>query len=249
MGTVWFYTISSVCIVSLISLIGIFTLSINRDKLQKFLIYLVSLSAGTLLGDAFIHLVPESYKNLTDELTSSLFILTGIVAFFILEKFIHWRHCHEIPCADHHHPFSYTILIGDAVHNFIDGLIIAASFLVSIPVGIATTVAVVFHEIPHELGNFGSLLYAGFSRSKAIFYNFLSALTAILGALVVLLINFDAINITKFLVPFAAGGFIYVASADLIPEIHKNVDVKKSAFQLVFFVIGIGVMLSLLLFE
>lgn len=249
MATVWLYTILSVCIVSLISLIGVFTLSIDRDKLQKFLIYFVSLSAGTLLGDAFIHLVPEAYKNLTNEVTASLFILTGIVAFFILEKFIHWRHCHEIPCEDHKHPFSYIILFGDAVHNFIDGLIIAASFLVSIPVGIATTVAVVFHEIPHEMGNFGSLLYAGFSRSKAIFYNFLSALTSILGALIVLIINFDTVQVTKFLIPFAAGGFIYVASADLIPEIHKNVEVKKSAFQLIFFVAGIGVMLSLLLFE
>jgi zinc and cadmium transporter len=249
MLTTWLYVLSSVSIVSLISLVGAFTLSIEQKKLQSFLIYFVSLSAGTLLGDAFIHLVPEAYKNLSSEVTASVFILTGIVAFFILEKFIHWRHCHEIPCEDHQHPFSYTILFGDAVHNFIDGLIIAASFLVSIPVGIATTVAVIFHEIPHEMGNFGALVYAGFSRSRAIFFNFLSALTSILGALVVLIINFDTVQITKFLIPFAAGGFIYVASADLIPEIHKNVEAKKSALQLLFFLIGIGVMLSLLLFE
>jgi zinc and cadmium transporter len=245
----WLYVLSSVFIVSLISLVGVFTLSIEQNKLQKFLIYFVSLSAGTLLGDAFIHLVPEAYKNLSSETTASLFILTGIIAFFILEKFVHWRHCHEIPCEDHQHPFSYVILFGDAVHNFIDGLIIAASFLVSIPIGIATSVAVIFHEIPHEMGNFGSLVYAGLSRSRAIFFNFLSALTSILGALVVLIINFDTVQVTKFLIPFAAGGFIYVASADLIPEIHKNVLVKKSALQLLFFVLGIGIMLSLLLFE
>ncbi|HEX7586348.1 MAG TPA: ZIP family metal transporter [Patescibacteria group bacterium] len=249
MVSVWFYTIASVFVVSLISLIGVFTLAIDQKRLQKFLLYFVSLSAGTLLGDAFIHLLPEAYKNSDSEVTTALYILIGIIAFFILEKFIHWRHCHEIPCESHKHPFSYIILVGDAVHNFIDGMIIAASFSANISIGIATTVAVIFHEIPHEMGNFGSLLYAGFSRSRAIFFNFLSALTAILGAILVLIINFDAIQITKFLVPFAAGGFIYIASADLIPEIHKNVEVKKSILQLFFFIVGIGIMLSLLLAE
>lgn len=249
MVSVWFYTIASVFVVSLISLIGVFTLAIDQKRLQKFLLYFVSLSAGTLLGDAFIHLLPEAYKNLDGKVTAALYILTGIIAFFILEKFIHWRHCHKIPCESHEHPFSYIILVGDAIHNFIDGMIIAASFSANISIGIATTVAVIFHEIPHEMGNFGSLLYAGFSRSRAIFFNFLSALTAILGAMLVLIINFDAIQITKFLVPFAAGGFIYIASADLIPEIHKNVEVKKSVLQLFFFIIGIGVMLSLLLLQ
>lgn len=245
----WFYTLISVSIVSLISLIGVFTLSIKKENLEKFLIYLVSLSTGTLLGDAFIHLIPDAYEQNISKILPAIYILIGILSFFILEKYIHWRHCHKIASPEHPHPFSYVILVGDGVHNFIDGLIIAASFLVSIPVGLATTMAVVFHEIPHEIGNFGSLIYAGIPRVRALFFNFLSALTAIVGAIVVLVISTETTNITKFLIPFAAGGFIYVASSDLIPELHKHTEVKGSFWQLVTFVLGIGLMLMLLIFE
>jgi len=249
MASIWLYTILSVFIVSLISLIGVFTLSIDSKKLSKFLIYFVSLSAGTLLGDAFIHLIPEAYKKSEAANNAPFYVLAGIAIFFILEKFIHWRHCHEVPCEEHPHPFSYVILFGDAVHNFIDGTIIAASFIASIPIGIATTAAVIFHEIPHEMGNFGSLVYGGFSRAKALFFNFLSALAAILGALIVLFLSFNTAELTKFMIPFAAGGFIYIATADLIPELHKNTEVKKSFAQFIFFLAGIGIMSALLLFE
>ena len=126
-------------------------------------------------------------------------------------------------------------------------LVIAASFLASVEIGLATSLAVIFHEIPHEIGNFGSLVYGGFSRGKALLFNFLTAVAAIAGALIVLLINFSAAGATSFLIPFAAGGFIYVASADLIPEIHKQLDAKKSFLQMVFFIFGIGLMLALLL--
>jgi zinc and cadmium transporter len=243
---IWIYTIISVFIVSLISLIGVFTLSIEPKKLYKFLIYFVSLSAGTLMGDAFIHLIPEAFKDSEKEIYVSLFILLGILVFFLLEKVLHWRHCHEEPCEEHPHPFSFIILFGDAVHNFIDGLIIAASFIISAPVGIATTTAVIFHEIPHEIGNFGSLVYGGFSRKKALIYNFISALFAILGALTVLLINSE-MNLTQFLIPFAAGGFIYVAGTDLIPELHKHNETRQGIFQALTFVLGIAIMLGLLL--
>jgi len=246
---IWLYTLLSVIIVSLISLIGVFTLSIKRETLEKLLIYLVSLSTGTLLGDAFIHLIPDAYAQNSSKIFAALYILSGILIFFILEKYVHWRHCHKIASPEHPHPFSYVILLGDGLHNFIDGLIIAASYLVSLPVGIATTIAVVFHEIPHEIGNFGSLVYGGFSRGRALLFNFLSALAAVLGALIVLLISFNSADITKFLVPFAAGGFIYVASADLIPELHKETEPQKSFGQLVMFVAGIGLMVSLILFE
>ncbi|MCX6763925.1 MAG: ZIP family metal transporter [Candidatus Moranbacteria bacterium] len=246
---VWLYTFLSVFIVSLISLIGVFTLSISQEKLEKILIYLVSLSAGTLLGDAFIHLIPEAYKEIQNKALPAVYILSGILAFFVLEKFIHWRHCHKIASPDHPHPFSYVILWGDMAHNVIDGMIIAASFLVSFPVGIATTLAVILHEIPHEIGNFGSLVYGGFSRGKALAFNFLTALTAFLGAFIVLIINTNISQITNFLISFAAGGFIYIASSDLIPELHKQTNPKKSLLQLVVFVIGIGLMLSLLYLE
>ena len=244
---IWTYTLLSVFIVSLISLIGVFTLSIGRHRLYKNLIYFVSLSAGTLMGDAFIHLIPEAYKEVSGDFVS-IYILIGIFIFFILEKVLHWRHCHKEPCADHPHPFSYVILVGDAFHNFIDGMVIAASFIVSFPIGIATATAVIFHEIPHEIGNFASLIYGGFAVKKALLYNFLSALVAIVGAILVLIINSD-LDLTKFLIPFAAGGFIYVAGTDLIPELHKHNEAKKAIGQVVMFLIGIGLMMGLLFFE
>lgn len=244
---VWFYTIFSVFAVSLISLTGFFSFPLKKERLNKILIYFVSFSAGTLLGDAFIHLIPEAYEKTSDAFFVPLLILSGIVTFFILEKFIHWRHCHEIASDDHPHVFSYTILAGDTIHNFIDGMIIGASYLISIPIGIATTIAVVFHEIPQEIGDFGSLIYSGFSRARALFLNFVTALAAIMGAILVLIFS-SGNGIAGFLVPFAAGGFIYIASADLIPELHKHTEVRRSFWQLVNFILGIGLMILLLLF-
>lgn len=246
---VWLYTLLSVIIISLISLIGVFTFAISAEKMKKVLIYLVSFAAGTLLGDAFIHLIPEAFSEIKNTILLSLSILAGILAFFVMEKFLHWRHCHEVACEEHPHPFSYVLLVGDMMHNFIDGLIIAASYLVSIPVGVATTLAVVFHEIPQEIGDFGSLVYGGFTKAKALLFNFLTALTAILGAIIVLALNISDGSITKLLVPFAAGGFIYIASSDLIPELHKDTDPKKSIWQLVAFILGIGIMLLLISME
>lgn len=247
--TIWLYAILSVIFVSLISLVGFFVIPFSREKLSKILIYFVSLSAGTLLGDAFIHLIPEAYEKSVNALTISLYILSGIVIFFVLEKFIHWRHCHKVACDEHPHPFSYTVLAGDTVHNFIDGLIIGASYLVSIPVGIATTMAVIFHEIPQEVGDFGSLIYGGFSKMRALLLNFMTALAAIVGTAMVLAFS-GSFNFSFFLIPFAAGGFIYVASADLIPELHKHMEIKKTIGQLATFILGIGLMVLLaVLFE
>ncbi|MEI6587921.1 MAG: ZIP family metal transporter [Candidatus Moraniibacteriota bacterium] len=245
----WIYALTSVFVVSLISLIGVFTLSIDRNKLYKYLIYIVSLSAGTLMGDAFIHLIPEAYEKSNSSTVVSLYILLGILVFFVLEKVIHWRHCHEEPCEKHPHPFSYIILMGDSLHNFVDGMVIGASYLVSIPVGIATTVAVVFHEIPQEIGDFASLIYGGFSRKKALILNFLSALMAVFGALLILSFDLKIDGLEEFLIPFAAGGFIYIAGTDLIPELHKHNEAKKGVFQVLAFLLGIGLMLGMLLVE
>jgi len=245
---VWIYTIASVGIVSLISLIGIFTFSIKKDNLNKILVLLVSLSAGTLMGDAFLHLIPEAYAGEGTELVSIL-ILAGILLFFILEKVISWRHCHTLDCQDHPHAFSYMILIGDCVHNFIDGLIIGASYLASIPLGVATTLAVVFHEIPQEIGDFGSLIYGGFSKSKALMYNFIFALSAVLGAILVLALGFNSESLVNVLVPFAAGGFIYIAGSDLIPELHKHRQTKTIILQVITFIMGIILMFGLLFLE
>lgn len=246
---VWIYSILSVVAISLISLVGLLTLAINEKKLKDFLHYFVSFSAGALFGDAFIHLLPQVVTEFGFVLEVSIFLMLGIVFSFVIEKFIRWRHCHIPTNENHPHPFAFMNLIGDAVHNFIDGLIIGTSYLVSIPVGLATTIAVALHEIPQEIGDFGVLIHGGFSRTKALLLNFLTALTAIAGAVVALLIGSFVGNITLYVIPFAAGIFIYIAGSDLIPELHKEDDAVKSIIELVVFVLGILVMLALLLIE
>lgn len=249
MPTIWLYSLVSVLIVSLISLVGVLTFALNIEKLKKILLYMISLSAGALIGDTFIHLLPEAAETTGLTSTVSLYIISGIVVSFVMEKIIHWRHCHVPTCESHPHPFVWMNLFGDSIHNLIDGLVIGASYLVSIPLGIATTLAVILHEIPQEIGDFGVLLHGGFSRGKALFFNFLTALTAILGTVAVLLIGQNTQNLTHFLVPFAAGSFIYIASADLIPELHKETALRKSLLQLLWFGIGILAMAGLLWVE
>ena len=248
---IWFYSLISVFIVSLISFIGVFTLSFEINKLRKVLIYLISFSAGALLGDAFIHLLPEVVEKNGFGVNISLYVLLGIVIFFVLEKGIHWQHCHgPVLEKGHVHTFAYTNLVGDGLHNFLDGVIIAVSYFISLPVGIATTLAVILHEIPQEIGDFGVLLHAGFSRGKALMLNFGSALLAVLGAIVALIVGGNVPGVEKVLVPIAAGGFIYIAASDLIPELHKHSDgFRKNLLQLIAFLIGVGVMWALLFLE
>jgi len=250
MQTIWFYALASVIIVSLISIVGLSTIAIKADKLKKIVIYLISFSAGALIGDAFIHLLPEAVEETGGfTIKTSLFVISGIMLSFVIEKFIHWRHCHMPITKEHKHPFAWMNLFGDSIHNLIDGMIIGASYLVSIPVGIATTTAVILHEIPQEIGDFGVLIHGGFSAKKAIFLNFLTALAAILGTIIVLALGTHTVDATLFLVPFAAGNFIYIASTDLIPELHKETTVSKSVLQLACFVLGIGVMIALMALE
>jgi zinc and cadmium transporter len=250
MSTIWLYALTSVIVVSLISLVGIATLSVKIDRLRKILIYLISFSAGALIGDAFIHLLPEAVEeNEGFTIEISIYVILGITISFIIEKIIHWRHCHMPITIEHKHPFAWMNLFGDSIHNFIDGLIIGAAYLVSIPVGIATTTAVILHEIPQEIGDFGVLIHGGFSVKKAMLLNFATALTAIFGTIVVLVLGAQSENLSLFLVPFAAGNFIYIASTDLIPELHKETTIYKSTLQLVWFILGVCVMLLLLQLE
>ncbi len=249
MQSVWLYTLTSVFIVSLLSFVGVLTLSISQKRLHKILLYLVSFAAGALLGDVFIHLIPELIEAGAFTLKTSFTILGGIVIFFAIEKIVHWQHCHLPQTESHTHPFAIVNLIGDGVHNFIDGLIIGASYLVSIPVGIATTVAVIFHEIPQEMGDFAVLLHGGFSKSKAILFNFLSAATSVLGGIIALIASSKIPSISETIIPLAIGGFIYIAAADLIPELHKNFGAKKSLIELIAFIAGILIMAALLLIE
>ena len=246
MLTVWFYTLVSVLVVSLASFGGIFILGVKEKKLEKFLIYMIAFSAGALLGDAFIHLIPESVEENGFSLLVSSYILIGIGFSFSVEKLINWRHCHHLTSKEHPHPLTTMNLVGDGVHNFIDGIIIAASYLISIPVGFATTLAVVFHEIPQEISEYGVLIYGGYTRKKAMLANFFIALTAFAGAIVTLIFSLQSQSLISFLIPFAAGNFIYIATADLLPELHKNSKIKSSIIQLTFFILGILMMAGLL---
>jgi len=237
------------------------TLSMSKKFLNSILLILVSLSAGTLFGDALFHLLPEAVENSGEfDPLISLFVIIGIVTFFIVEKLIHIHlscrnkkstHSHQYPLLHepHKHHLGLMNILGDALHNFIDGLIIAASFLINIPVGIATTIAVIFHEIPQEIADFGVLTYSGFSRGKAIMINFLTAATAILGAILGIFIGNASNLFLKFSIPFAAGGFMYIAGANLIPELHKECGWKQSLMHILALLIGISIMAALLLLE
>jgi zinc and cadmium transporter len=242
---VWLYALASVLVVSLVAFVGVFTLSLSMKKIEKVLLMLVSFSAGALLGGAFIHLLPETFEEFGFGAEVSWYVLSGILLSFVIEKLIHWRHCHIPTSPVHPHPFAYMNLFGDGVHNFIDGLIIGASYIASIPVGIATTIAVILHEIPQEIGDMGVLLHGGFKRKKALLMNFATALTAVAGTVIALLLG-GIEGFIRFLLPFAAGGFIYIAAADLIPEIHKECEARKSLAHLIMIFLGILVMYSML---
>jgi|SRR3989344_3944335 len=254
------YAIVSVIIVSLVSLAGVLTLSFGEKKLHKFLLILVSLSAGTLLGGAFLHLLPEVVEERGFTLAVSFSALGGVLVFFLIEKWIHAHHCDTMPHEHsplHHEPHMHVhkqhigilTLFGDGLHNLLDGLVIAGAYLISVPAGIATTLAVVLHEVPQEIADFGVLLYSGFSKWKALFYNFLSAAMAIIGAVIGLVLGARSEAFVLFVLPFAAGGFVYIAGSTLIPELHKECGWKESILHVLAFVVGIALMWGILLLE
>ncbi len=242
----WIYSLSSVFLVSAVSLVGAAAIFLPRKFPKNFLIFLVSFSAGALLGDVFIHLLPEIAAESGFNLNISLFILAGILIGFATEKLICWRHCHMPLTKTHVHNFAHMNLIGDFFHNFLDGAIISVSYLSSISLGIATTIAVIFHEIPQEIGDFGVLLHGGYSRQRALTLNFLTACSAFAGAIAALLIGSAIADSLNLFLAIAAGNFIYIASADLIPELHKETDFKNAIWQFVFLLLGIFVMWGLL---
>ena len=246
---VWIYSIVSVFLISLVSLIGVFALSLNRVRLAKLTLFLVSLAVGGLFGDAFIHLLPESFQELGSNLSVSLYVISGILIFFVLEKFLRWRHCHIPTSEEHMHPLATINLVGDAVHNLIDGMLVGASYMVSPSIGIATTLAVIMHEIPQEVGDFGVLIHAGLSVKKALALNFLSALTAMLGVILAIVMGSEIEGFSLSLLPIAAGGFLYIAGSDLIPELHHEVKASKSLLQFVMILLGVGVMAMLIILE
>ncbi len=238
------YALLATLIISLISLISVFALSLSEKKLKQLSFLLVSLAAGTLIGDVFIHLLPEIVRTGDERLW--IWVIAGIGIFFILEKVIHWRHCH-VPTSDKHpHPVGVMNLVGDGLHNFFDGALIAGSFLVDTQLGVATTIAVILHEIPQEIGDFGVLIHAGYSKAKALSWNFFSALTSFLGVIVVFVIGQQAADsFGLFVVPITAGGFIYIAVSDLLPEMRKETRWQHSLLQLLLLAVGVAVMYGL----
>lgn len=240
----YLYLSLSLIVISAASLIGVITLRWSSTKMQSVNFWLISLAAGSLIGDSFFHLLPEA--TLTDSLTPWLYLTAGLLAFFILEKIVHWRHCHVPTSSQHPHPLGSMNIVGDALHNFIDGLVLANAFLVSPALGLTTAMAIFIHEIPQEISDFGVLLHAGYSRLQAIRLNFWTSLSAVLGALIAIL--FQANWSTNNLLAFTAGGFIYIATADLLPEMQKETTTRKSIQQLVWLSIGLIIMLLMKLF-
>lgn len=229
----------SVALVSILSLVGVLTFLMRREMQRDILTYMVSFSVGSLFGGAFIHLIPEASAASGLTIKVSSYILVGIIVSFLVEQCLKWRHCHVLTSEEHPHSFGYMNLIGDAVHNMIDGIIIGGSYLVSPSMGLVTTIAVCFHELPQEIGDFGVLLYAGFERRKALLFNFLTALTAFLGAMTALSLSFFVEDLTRILIPFAAGNFIYIAGSDLIPELHAEETLSRTLIQTVAMVLGV----------
>lgn len=245
----YIYALLGVAMVSLVSFVGVFIFSIKEEIIRKYISLIVSLAVGALLGDAFIHLIPGAFKNSTNSLIVSLLVIVGIVVFFVLEKFMHWHH-HGDDTKEHEvHPVGKLLLFSDGIHNFIDGVIIGISFLVSIPLGIATVLAVILHEIPQEIGDFAVLLHAGYTRKRALWLNFLSALTAVLGTLLAFMLGEVGESFTNWILPFAAGGFIYIAVADLIPELQKTKKISYSFFQILSLILGVILMVGLVFLE
>lgn len=230
------WALISTFIVSLISLVGIFTLAIKDKWLQNILFYLIGFSTGALIGGAFLHILPEALKK-ADTTVVFYYLIFGIALFFLMEKYFYWRHCHNGICDIH--AFTYLNLIGDGFHNFIDGMIIAVSFIISIKLGLITTLAIIFHEIPQELGDFGVLVYGGFTKRRALIFNFISALTAMIGAIIGYIASGAIVHFVNFILPLTGGGFIYIATSDLIPEIHKEKDLRRSTLAFVAFLFGI----------
>ncbi len=250
------YIILATLTVSLISFIGVLGLALSKKQLDKVLLILVALAGGGLLGGAFLHLIPEAIHEIGHEHEQMelifLLVLAGFLLFLLIEQGLHWHHCHSgdhgnKACVDHAHkkPMSKLILFGDAVHNLIDGLIIAASFMVNPVVGVVTTIAVALHEIPQEIGDFGVLVYGGFKRMKALLFNFFSGLTAVLGGILGYLFAEASESAVLYLLPIAAGGFIYIAASDLVPEIKHGERGGRMILHFSVFVLGIAFMLGM----
>jgi zinc and cadmium transporter len=239
----WWIFISGL-MMSSIALVGSVTLFLSEKTLSKIISPLVALSAGSLLGGAFFHMLPETIEKSGNNLNIYVWLMAGFFLFLFLEQFLHWQHSHNPNLKQ---PLTYMILVADGLHNFIGGLGVASAFIMDFRVGLVTWIAAAAHEIPQELGDFGILIHGGWERKKALLFNFLSALTFLIGGLVTYFVSFH-LNL-DFLVPFAAGNFIYIAASDLIPEIKQHIGLKTNAIHLFFVLLGLVVLYGIKVFS
>jgi zinc and cadmium transporter len=223
---------------SLLALSGSLTLLLPKRSFDRIVPPLVALAAGTLIGGALLHMLPEAVTAMGNQLDVYLWLVGGFLGFFVLEQFLHWHHCHRE--THEREPFGRLILVADGVHNFVGGLAVAGAFLVDIRVGLVTWAAAAAHEVPQELGDFGILIHAGWSRARALLFNFASALTFLVGGWVAYALagRFEV----AWLLPFAAGNFLYIAAADLIPELTGYPEAGRKALLSGMFMLGLAVL-------
>jgi len=257
------YSIISVSIVSVASLVGILALSIGEETLHKVLFIFLGFSGGAILGSALLDLLPESIELISEignEFNVFIYITIGFLTFFFIDRYVYWYHGHghkneiEDECKMRRNVELKSLralnLIGDAIHNFIDGMVISVSYLYSIPLGITTTIAVLFHEIPQEIGDIGLLIYSGLKTTKALILNFISALTAFMGVFIVQITSLKIENVNAILLSIACGGFIYLAASEIIPEMQREKDFAKGVVQFILFIMGIVIIFIIgLIFE
>ena len=238
MPTALLYGLISTLVISIIGQIGFFVFILKDNILRKILIFFISFSAGSLIGGAFFHLLPEVIEKRDDVLMVFVWVIAGFCLFFIMEKFLRWHHCHDKECGEKIH-LGQINMVGDGIHNFLDGIIVMAAFVVNPALGLATTISIISHEIPQELGDFGVLLYSGYNKTKAIIYNFLLSAVAILGALVGYFLSNEISGFTSIIIPLAAGGFFYIAASDFIPEMQKEINAKSSILNFLVFILAL----------
>ncbi len=227
-------------LMSAIAMVGSVTLLLKPATLDRLLLPLVAFAAGSLIGGAFFHMIPAALDAHGNSLVIGIAVVGGFTAFFVLEQVLHWHHCHRAQ-SDCKQPLTYLILIGDGLHNFLGGLAIAGTFLIDIRLGITSWLAAAAHEVPQELGDFGVLVHGGWSKRRALLFNVLSGLTFLLGGLLAYGLSFQMD--VSWLIPFAAGNFLYIGASDLVPEVNKHHDLKTNVVNLLAFVLGLALLL------